>query len=305
MKLINLFHSLFAFASSSLILLLIFFSGCRENVAAIRTQEDAKPFAELMAEEIPPCFPGLVMGEFDFTYGFEDDVSPEFRDGVKCFFSATPPPLSENLSELIPEDDQQAIRKGLKEITSRNFMSGTNFLPKQLCQFPWKDYLDDSHLNNPLPFLVRLEGPFLRADMNRQAIHKNREWVEKSYFHAPSDQYGTFATTSSPYTYHFETWNLYRFDPEFQWFLFHNRMQVHYHPDGNLDHVLIYRSLADKKCFEEVGGMDEIYWLRFQYDPEEASPNSLVIHNLRTMVQKANDEPWSVRCEGSKVTFDQ
>ena len=286
------------------VLPILFLPGCKENGVGIRTQEDAKPYVEMMVDHPEPCFPGLVMGELDFIYGFEDDVSPEIRDGVKSFFSATPPTLSENLSDLIPEDEQQRIRKGLKEITSRNFMSGTNFLPKQLCQFPWKGFLDDPHLNTPLPYLVRLEEPFLHADMNHQAIHKNREWVGKSYFHAPTDQYGTFATTSSPRIYHFETWNLYRFDPEFQWFFFHNRMQLSYRPDGNLEHVLIYRSLADKKCFEEVGGMDEIYWMRFQYKANEASPSSLVIHNLRTMIQKAIDEPWSVRCEGSKVSFD-
>ena len=297
--------SRFTFATLALGILLLCGPGCTEKSANIRTQEDAKPFTALMSEAAAPCFPGLVMGEFDFLYGFEDDVSPEFRDGVKSFFSATPPPLSEDLSKLISANDQQTIRKGLKEITSRNFMSGTNFLPKQLCQFPWKGYLDDGHLNHPLPFLLHLQEPFARAEMNSQAIHKNRELIGKSYFHAPTHHYGTFATTSSPHTYHFETWNLYRFDPEFQWFFYHNRMQLRYRSDGFLEQVLIYRSIADKKCFEEVGSMDEIYWLQFHYEAKGASPTSLVIHNLRSLVQRAIDEPWSVRCEGSKVTFVQ
>lgn len=284
--------------------------GCKHQGPEIMTTEVASPLEALMEGEASLCHPSLEMKEFNNLFSIEEELSAEIPAGLDAFFAANPPEFPEEGEHYIPKEDREWIEKQYQELSGSDFMSGTRFLPAKLCRFPWKGYLDDSHLNQSLPYLMQLKEPFLAAPMvedpeglSSQVQSTNRNAIKKSYSESRENYYGHLAPAGARMSYHFESWNLHRFDPENQWFLYHNRFALQYRKDLGLSQALIYRSIADQNSHQDVGAMEQLYYLHMFYEGDSSVPSKLTIRTIQILPLEGEGEPWRFFANEDQVIF--
>lgn len=284
--------------------------GCKHQGPEIMTNEVATPLENLMKEEADLCLPSLEMKEFKNLFSIEEELSVETPARMDAFFAPNPPEFPEEGENYIPDGEREWIEQQFKMFSSDDYMNGTRFLPAKLCRFPWKGYLDDSQLNQSLPYLMQLKEPFLAAPavenpegLSTQVLATNRNAIKKSYPESRENYYGHFAPGKARLSYHFESWNLHRFDPENQWFLYHNQFALQYRKDLRLNQALILRSIADQKSHHEVGTMEQLYYLRMFYEDDASTPSKLTIRTIQILPLEGEGEPWRFFANEDQVIF--